>query len=776
LVGKIFCSKWNANFRKHSPKSLLHADFEHANFDLACENLRSIWNASFRKHPQFCPVRTLQPSQISLNTFDYQTPSGHKAVQVDSQETQGNAPMLDVYEGTPAYAYRNQAQGQRYAQIRLQAFEARNKRFIGKSDCPDLASGHHTQLLDHHWFTETNDGENRLLILSVKHLGQNNLPLSVNLYADLKTAHLNKPGHHTASYRNEFECIRAKIPHRPLRTTPAPKITGLQTAVVTGPVGSEIHVNENGCIKVRFHWDRYNQFDDYSSCWIRVSQPWSGKAWGAIATPRVGQEVVIGFMDGDPDRPLVINSVMNAEHKTPFDLPSQKVLMGIRSDELGPKSRTVGSGSGKKWRSNHLLFDDTHGEIQAQLRSDHLHSQLSLGHITRIETHKGRQEARGQGFELRTDGHGALRAQKGLLISTEPRPAAQGHITSMPETTGRLNQAQGQHDQLGDAAIQAKAHAAGDQDEVAKALKVDHESIEGDVKSQARHNNPNLIKVHPSQRHFAEFEEPHLTLASPAGIQTSAQGNTHLSSQEHTALTSGGHTSVSVGKSLLISAKQAIKLFAFKTGMKLIAAANNIDLKALSGNINILAKLNVTHTANRITITAKEEVVINGGTSFTTWNEGGIEHGTKGIWVQQVGGTNLSGPKNVPAPTITTIDVALKETPPEYEVAFSVQPIPGPTPALFANQPYTLLKNGAEVAKGKLDAYGRLTVEKAEKGARYQVRMFNGTVHDMPFNPERLQANAQHPDHPEHQLSNKGYRADGLTAEQRLAQKERGTE
>jgi type VI secretion system secreted protein VgrG len=157
-------------------------------------------------------VRELQPGQVSLNTFDYKNPYGHKAVRVQSQMALGNAPLLDVYDGTPGYAYRNQAEGERYAKIRLEALEARTKRFVGKSNCPDLASGHHTRLLDHHWFTDTKNDEHRLLILSVMHSGQNNLPLSVK--------HGQKAGEHTAKYSNQFECIHAKIPYRPLRTTP----------------------------------------------------------------------------------------------------------------------------------------------------------------------------------------------------------------------------------------------------------------------------------------------------------------------------------------------------------------------------------------------------------------------------------------------------------------------------------------------------------------------------------------------------------------------------
>jgi type VI secretion system secreted protein VgrG len=267
------------------------------------------------------------------------------------------------------------------------------------------------------------------------------------------------------------------------------------------------------------------------------------------------------------------------------------------------------------------VLDDTQGQIQAQLKSDHLASQLSLGHIHRIEDNAGRKDARGQGFELRSDGHGAVRAQQGLLLSTEARPNARAHITDMGETLERMAQGQQLHDSLSQVAQQAQAHQPGDQDLVATALQAQVDALKGQGGT-------------PAQGEFPEFQAPHLTLASPAGIETSTQGSTHLMSVEHTAVTSGGHTSVSAGKSLLVSAKEAVRMFAYKAGMKLVAASADIDITALKDSVNILAKLNITHTADRITITAKEEVVINGGSSFSRWSASGIVHGTKGNWVQ----------------------------------------------------------------------------------------------------------------------------------------------
>ena len=214
-----------------------------------------------------------------------------------------------------------------------------------------------------------------------------------------------------------------------------------------------------------------------------------------------------------------------------------------------------------------------------------------------------------------------MRAQQGLLLSTEARPNARAHITDMAETLARMAQGQQLHESLSQAAQQAQAHQAGDQDLVAAALLAQVDALKGQGGT-------------PAQGEFPEFEAPHLTLASPAGIETTTQGSTHLMSVEHSAVTSGGHTSLSAGTSLLVSVKDAVRMFAYKAGIKLVAAGADIDITALKDSVNILAKLNITQTGNRITITAKEEVVINGGSSFTRWNASGIIHGTNGKWVQ----------------------------------------------------------------------------------------------------------------------------------------------
>jgi type VI secretion system secreted protein VgrG len=151
-------------------------------------------------------------------------------------------------------------------------------------------------------------------------------------------------------YHNRFECIPLAVPYRPARRTPKPNISSIQTATVTGPAGEEIHTDEHGRIKVRFHWDRVSPADETSSCWIRCEQAWAGAGWGFFWQPRVGMEVVVHFVNGDPDRPLVTGCVYNGANALPYPLPDEKTKSTIKSN-----SSPGGGGS------NELRFEDKAG-------------------------------------------------------------------------------------------------------------------------------------------------------------------------------------------------------------------------------------------------------------------------------------------------------------------------------------------------------------------------------------------------------------------------------
>jgi type VI secretion system secreted protein VgrG len=259
--------------------------------------------------------------------------------------------------------------------------------------------------------------------------------------------------------------------------------------------------------------------------------------------------------------------VFNERNMPPWAVPTQQALTGFRSRELAPNA-----GNSPGGRSNHLILDDTNGQIQAQLKSDHQHSQLSLGYITRIENNRGRTDARGEGWELRTDGHGVLRSAEGMLITTERRTNARAHIKDAGETTQRIKIAHDLHESIASQALQCQAQERGQQDEVATALQEQNAAITGGGDK------------------FPELTEPHLVIASPAGIETSTAQSTHISSDEHTAMTTGRSLSIATGESLFASIKNTFRLFVHKAGMKLIAAGGNVTIQAQQGDVEIIAR------------------------------------------------------------------------------------------------------------------------------------------------------------------------------------------
>ena len=163
--------------------------------------------------------------------------------------------------------------------------------------------------------------------------------------------------------------IPLAVPFRPQRVTPRPVVQGTQTAVVVGPAGKEeIYTDKYGRIKVQFHWDREGKHDENTTCFIRVATTWAGQNWGGISLPRIGQEVVVGFLEGDPDQPLVVGSVYNAKQMPPYDLPNGKVVSGLKSN----------THKGKGY--NEVSIDDTAGKENVAANLQTLRDKIPLWH------------------------------------------------------------------------------------------------------------------------------------------------------------------------------------------------------------------------------------------------------------------------------------------------------------------------------------------------------------------------------------------------------------
>jgi len=244
---------------------------------------------------------------------------------------------FEVYE-YPGY-YSKMADGKPLAVARIEELEAPHEIVFGKSICPSWFPGGKFKIKSHPVKSEANKS---YVLTSVAHKAYEP---SLDIAAEEEERDDTAP-----VYSNSFQCIPSKMTYRPPRVTPKPRIHGLQTAKVVGAKGKEIDTDKYGRVRVQFHWDREGKFNDKSSCFVRVAQAWAGNKWGLLFTPRVGDEVVVDFLDGDPDRPLIIGSVYNNVNMPPYKLPDKAAHSGIK---------TFTTEKGKAKQFNELRFEDT---------------------------------------------------------------------------------------------------------------------------------------------------------------------------------------------------------------------------------------------------------------------------------------------------------------------------------------------------------------------------------------------------------------------------------
>jgi len=274
------------------------------------------------------------------------------AGQVSHKLRIGNNDKLELYDWPGEYAQRFDGidpggggragdlqkifeDNKRTVEIRMQEEAAASLVIQGEGTCRGFVSGH-TVVLDNHY-----NANGKYLITGIRHLARQRY----NYRSSDESAEF--------VYRNSFTCMPVDLPYRPSRKTPKPAVQGAQTAVVVGPAGEDIFTDKYGRVKVQFHWDRQGKNNGSSSCWVRVGTPWAGKNWGMVHIPRIGQEVIVDFQEGDPDQPIIIGSVYNAEMMPPYGLPDNKTQSGI-------KSRSTLMGSPENF--NELRFEDKKGK------------------------------------------------------------------------------------------------------------------------------------------------------------------------------------------------------------------------------------------------------------------------------------------------------------------------------------------------------------------------------------------------------------------------------
>jgi type VI secretion system secreted protein VgrG len=295
-------------------------------------------------------VRTVQPGKYSTTDFDLKKPSASllKSKEIPRNHSHSKGEIFDFPAGLPAMkdtdaTALDASDGARIAATRLVELQARHMVAQGHGNAMGLATGRQFKLKD---YPRADLNISYLIVGATYSLASNPYQTGESDEADCHVS---------------VEAIDLRTAFVPPRVTPKPVVQGAQTAIVVGKEGEEIDTDDLGRVKVHFHWDRKGKKDDTSSCRVRVAQVWAGKEWGAIQIPRIGQEVIVSFLEGDPDRPIITGSVYNGENKPPYKLPDNATQSGI-------KSRSTMSGDAKTF--NEIRFEDKKGKEELVVHAE----------------------------------------------------------------------------------------------------------------------------------------------------------------------------------------------------------------------------------------------------------------------------------------------------------------------------------------------------------------------------------------------------------------------
>ncbi|HUT35061.1 MAG TPA: type VI secretion system tip protein TssI/VgrG, partial [Planctomycetota bacterium] len=286
----------------------------------------------------------VRPGAYSANDFDFKNPKKTLCTTARVEHSHPNA-QFEVYDYPGKYV--EFTEGEQCSRVRIEELQAPHELAWGRADARGICVGCTFELTD---FPRADQCKSYLVTAS-------KLTALSDEFASRTPEKPRGP-----LFNCTFSCVDADQPFRTEQTTPKPIVQGPQTAIVVGPKDEEIYTDQHGRVKVQFHWDRYGAADENSSCWIRVAQAWAGKHWGAIFLPRIGQEVVVDFLEGDPDRPIITGRVYNGLEKPPYELPDDKTKSTV-------KSNSTKGGEG----FNEVRFEDKKGKEQL-----FLHAQRNL--------------------------------------------------------------------------------------------------------------------------------------------------------------------------------------------------------------------------------------------------------------------------------------------------------------------------------------------------------------------------------------------------------------
>jgi type VI secretion system VgrG family protein len=740
--------------------------------------------------------RSLRASLSTVLSYDYKAKIAFSASVPTNQTVGGaNAPMLESYDTPGQYFFADGEQARRYALLQMEAQEARRHLWDGRSTVRTLRPGTRFTLTQGPLKT-LGDAHPAYVLLRVVSVGVNNLPTPAKQGLEelfgpiselLEESLHEQPEGFTAvieqasasGYANHFEAIAAGTPWRPvvgengLRHHPKPTAHGSQSAIVVGVDGGdsangadEIYCDKLGRVRIRFHW----QQDAGATCWVRVAQRSAGGGMGSQFLPRIGQEVLVQFLENDIDRPIIVGALYNGQGEggqvpTPGgkrERDADTSVFQSANDHSVSGQGNVAGGNSPLWHGaaankagqrntaaqwgirskefggngyNQLVFDDTDNQGRIQLKSSHAASELNLGHLIHsADNYRG--SLRGTGAELRTEGYGAVRAGAGLLISSykighgaDAREPAGDNVAGMAllkqaVTLGEtFSGAAKTHETVGYAshlgAAETNSSRLNDRSAPLKAMLT---ATSGMLSQQsvdaAKADAPNK-PVAPNSDKLPHTSDAIIAIAAKAGLGVLAGQNLQLANSETITLMSGQDTQFATGGQMRVHSGQAIGMLggAVKAGennigLQLIAAKDAIDVQAQGDVLNVQARdeVNIVSTNAHIDWAAAKSISLStaGGANITIAG-GNITVQCPGKITIHAGKKSFYGPAQTAYPLPVLPSSTVPVTPINFRLLLS--DIPGANGRSLPNRPWNIVRfNGDKAAATDESLWGKVLV------------------------------------------------------------------
>lgn len=654
----------------------------------------------------------LRTDAVEMGSWDYRAVYRR---QVSAAGVGGDASLVSR-DAPGAYAWADREHGQRIVTRQIEALEATHQGHVGAGTVRSFAPGTIFALHGHPRFDEARSEDGRsFTITRVAHLMHNNLSAEVRgsvqslLGSGAVARALDaEPGMCAVGdeiadrplYRNRFDALPANVPYRGSGIDahgqllhPRPTVRGQQTAIVVGPAGAVVHTDRDHRIKVQFHWQRglasHSRMvhpspdghtgapgNDLAGTWMRVATPVAGANWGSTMVPRVGQEVLVDFMDGDIDRPVVIGALYNgrgqadAQHNSmaygagavtgnaPAWFPGEGGAHAHAAVLSGIKSQAMRDSQGGNGAYNQLVFDDSAEQSRIVLqRHGKAHdgsAELNLGHL-RHQSDNGRLGAVGFGAELKSAHGAALRAGQGLLLSCDGRSGS-GQLDAR-EAIGQIEASQQMALGL---ATQAQKHNAKMKNEPeADGLAVFKEMGRSVEVLGSMENGGSGEAGGPGK--VTAFGEPLIQLSAPAGIVAGTPGNVTVTADDTTSMSAGQDINFAAQGSTGIAVNRGISLFSYgkaanskkpnqEAGLKLHAASGKLSSQSQSGVTSVVADklVTVASVGKSVAVAAqKKHVLLTAQGAYIKLEGGNIEVHAPGKVDFKASKKELAGPQNV---------------------------------------------------------------------------------------------------------------------------------